>query len=66
MDILSRMLSLAEDIDIIQGIKISRRAPSITHMFFADDAMVFFRDNEESCSTLGTFSRDLGRCRGNN
>lgn len=33
MDILSRMLSMAENIAQIQGIKISLRAPSITHLF---------------------------------
>ncbi|XP_021760560.1 uncharacterized protein LOC110725380 [Chenopodium quinoa] len=43
MDVLSRMLHLGQDLHLFQGIKISRSSPVISHLFFADDAMVFFR-----------------------
>lgn len=43
MDILSRMLKLGEEIKQFQGIKVSRRASSINHLFFADDALLFLK-----------------------
>ncbi|XP_021841161.2 uncharacterized protein [Spinacia oleracea] len=53
MDILGRMLTLGQDIKLFQGIKLARQAPKVTHLFFADDAMVFFRSNETSCASIG-------------
>lgn len=38
MDILSRMLSLQEELGHFRGIRLSRRGPTISHLFFADDA----------------------------
>ncbi|XP_056688684.1 uncharacterized protein [Spinacia oleracea] len=52
MDILSRMLSLAEDIKLFKGLQISRRSPSISHLFFADDVMLFFKADERACSAV--------------
>ncbi|XP_056688032.1 uncharacterized protein [Spinacia oleracea] len=53
MDILGRMLSLGQDIKLFQGIKLAREAPKISHLFFADEAMVFFRATENSCTNIG-------------
>ena len=52
MDVLSRLTSLAVDIRKFTGIKSSRWTPAISHLFFADDAMFFFRASEEACSNL--------------
>ncbi|XP_010666689.2 uncharacterized protein LOC104883828 [Beta vulgaris subsp. vulgaris] len=52
MDILSRMTTLATDIRKFQGIKIGRRGPTISHLFFADDSMFFFKASNDSCIAL--------------
>lgn len=49
MDILSRMTSLAVDIRKFQGIRIRNQGPTISHLFFADDSMFFFRASQDSC-----------------
>ncbi|XP_021850362.2 uncharacterized protein [Spinacia oleracea] len=53
MDILGRMLTLGQDIKLFQGIKLARQAPKITHLFFADDAKIFFQATETSCMNVG-------------
>ncbi|XP_010674016.1 uncharacterized protein LOC104890294 [Beta vulgaris subsp. vulgaris] len=64
MEILSRFLTKASEEKIIQGIKLSRTGPSISHLFFADDALIFFKASPESCagvkSILERFSRLSG------
>lgn len=58
MDILSRMMSLQEDLGNFKGLRLSRRSPSISHLFFADDAMLFFKIDNQSCQCLvDTLSR---------
>ncbi|XP_021751699.1 uncharacterized protein LOC110717342 [Chenopodium quinoa] len=42
MEVLSAMLRKAEMEELFHGIKISRGAPSISHLFFADDSLLFF------------------------
>lgn len=65
MDILSRMLSLQEALGEFHGIKIARRAPTISHLFFADDAMLFFKTSPQAFSsivnTLSRFCRISGQ-----
>lgn len=43
MDILSRMLQLGTDIGQFKGINIIRGSMSISILFFADDALLFFK-----------------------
>lgn len=54
MDILSRMTTLATDIRQFQGIKLGRGGPQISHLFFTDDSMFFFKATRESCSAVKT------------
>ena len=54
MDILSRMTSLATDIGQFRGIKIGQQEPTISHLFFADDALFFFRASEDACQALNS------------
>lgn len=64
MDILSRMLTLAEDIKLIRGLRVSRRSPSFTHLFFADDAMLFFKGNQGSCTSVSEILERFGKISG--
>lgn len=52
LELLSRMLFRLEEEDKIQGIKLGRNSPAISHLFFADDLMLFFRANEENVSKI--------------
>lgn len=36
----------------IRGIKISRIAPSISHLFFADDYLFCFKANQKTCRKI--------------
>lgn len=60
MDIISRKLSLAEGIKLIKGLKVIQKSSSITHLFFADDAMLFFKANLEACQCIMEIWRDFG------
>jgi hypothetical protein len=42
-DCLSTLMKSYEKQGLISGIRVSRRAPSITHLLFADDSMLFFK-----------------------
>lgn len=54
MDILSRMTTLRTDIRQLQGIKIGKQGPTISHLFFADDAHFFSRASESACNTINS------------
>ncbi|XP_021761169.1 uncharacterized protein LOC110726001 [Chenopodium quinoa] len=64
MDIHSIMLSLAEDINQFKGLKVSRRSPSISYLFFADDAMLFFKADEESYLCINVILLRFGKASG--
>lgn len=49
MNVLSRMLIKAQDQGHLKGIKISRNAPAINHLIYADDILLFFKANLDSC-----------------
>ena len=46
------MLSHEEEVGGIEGIKVSRNAPSISHLLFADDSLIFMRATVQNASTL--------------
>ncbi|KAL2942986.1 LINE-1 retrotransposable element ORF2 protein [Bienertia sinuspersici] len=52
MDILSKGLVNLQNQRKLEGLQISRGGPKISHLFFADDALFFFKVTEESCETL--------------
>ncbi|XP_010676995.1 uncharacterized protein LOC104892705 [Beta vulgaris subsp. vulgaris] len=54
MDILSRMTTRATVTRQLQGIKIGKQGPTVSHLFFADDALFFFRATPAICATLNT------------
>ncbi|XP_021724328.1 uncharacterized protein LOC110691696 [Chenopodium quinoa] len=52
MEVFSLMLKRSEGNGLFQGLRISRRSPSVSHLFFADDALLFFRVNPSACCHL--------------
>ncbi|XP_074292116.1 uncharacterized protein LOC141618970 [Silene latifolia] len=55
MEVLSRQLAMAERMKLFTGIKISRYAPTLSHLFFADDALLCCKATPNSFEVL----RDL-------
>ncbi|XP_074293503.1 uncharacterized protein LOC141620564 [Silene latifolia] len=58
MEILSCQLRKAEKTNMLIGLKISRYAPPITHLFYTDDAFICCKATPSSFETL----RDLFHC----
>ncbi|KAF7832322.1 uncharacterized protein G2W53_014655 [Senna tora] len=48
----------------IKGIKVGRSAPPINHLFFADDSMIFFKANIDSCKSITDIWKDFGMMSG--
>lgn len=49
---LSRLISKATDEGRLSGIKIGRDSPCLTHLFFADDAMILCKASRSNCFEL--------------
>lgn len=64
MDILSRMLIMAKNTKLIQGIRIAQNMPSISHLFFANDAMLLFKSTSESCKHIVDILKRFGEASG--
>lgn len=48
----------------IQGISIARGSPRITHLFFADDNLVFFKANRGNCTSIKQCLTDYEKASG--
>jgi hypothetical protein len=51
-EILSRILLKEENMGGIHGIKIARWSPSISHLLFADNVMIFSKANREEATVI--------------
>ncbi|KAK9950614.1 hypothetical protein M0R45_006095 [Rubus argutus] len=51
-EVLSRLISVAEDQDRLHGVRLCSGAPSISHLLFADDSLIFFKANADECVVL--------------
>lgn len=49
MNVLSGLLIKAQDEGKVKGIKVARNAPMINHLIYADDILVFFKADLDSC-----------------
>lgn len=64
-DVLSRMITQACDSGTLHGINLAVSAPTLTHLFFADDTILFTKDNTEDVhqiiKILNTFTSASGQ-----
>lgn len=63
-DLLSRMLAKAEDMGTINGVKVSRSSPKITHLMYADDLVIYYRANEKEAKTIKNILQQYGEWTG--
>jgi hypothetical protein len=64
-DVLSGLIHKAADTKEIHGIKVARSAPQLSHLFFADDSLLFTRASSHEASKilniLSTYQRASGQ-----
>lgn len=63
-EVFSSMLERAEEIQLIEGIKIARKAPPITHIFFADDSIIFSRADMKTMDAVMMIIKAYGGASG--
>ncbi|GAU35043.1 hypothetical protein TSUD_30090 [Trifolium subterraneum] len=51
-DVLSALITKAQQSKLVHGVKVAPGAPEITHLFFADDSLMFCRANKEETSQI--------------
>lgn len=64
MDILSRMLTHDMTEGIFNGIKLSRTSQPLSHLFFADDSLIFFKATPEACDRIKNIISKFSRISG--
>ncbi|XP_026428547.1 uncharacterized protein LOC113324442 [Papaver somniferum] len=52
MEVFTRVLAQAESNDAIQGINISRKAPQVTYLLFADDCLIFVKADMHNVNNI--------------
>ncbi|KAB1216631.1 hypothetical protein CJ030_MR4G007827 [Morella rubra] len=63
-EVLSRMLGRVENYGLFHGIKVSRRALSLSHLLFADDIMIFSRANTREVNQISIVLEEYARLSG--
>lgn len=64
MESFSRTLSDAENKGLISGFKINKNCPSISHLLFADDCLIFAKANTNESKNLLKILEDYGKTSG--
>ncbi|KAF7802979.1 ribonuclease H [Senna tora] len=63
-NVLSNYLIQAQTSKSIKGIKIARNAPIINHLMYADDILMFFRADRNTCNSVSTLLNKFGEMAG--
>ncbi|XP_074306215.1 uncharacterized protein LOC141641454 [Silene latifolia] len=63
-EVLSQLLCAAQDKNQIKGIRVSREAPPISHLLFADDSIFFMDARASECEALMTLLSQYGDASG--
>lgn len=61
MDVFSRMCSISQDIGLFSGIKLTRRSPTISHLLFADDVMLFFKITNKAATKINNIVQNFSK-----
>lgn len=59
-DVLSKMIIKARDSNEICGIKLNRHCPQLSHIFFANDALLFLKAEVQNCDNIKAILKDYG------
>ncbi|XP_074267199.1 uncharacterized protein LOC141590510 [Silene latifolia] len=57
-EVLSQLLCVAQEKELLNGISVCRGATPISHLLFADDAIFFLEANQKSCQILCDILKD--------
>lgn len=63
-EVFSCLIEKAEELKLIEGIRIAKSAPSITHLFFADDSIMFSKANMKGTNTIAQIIQAYERASG--
>ncbi|KAF7841337.1 ribonuclease H [Senna tora] len=63
-NVLSHHLSIAQEKKKIRGIKIGRETPTINHLMYADDILLFFKADKKTSEEVGRLFQKFGEMTG--
>lgn len=63
-DVLSKLLIRAQEENMIQGIQFNRHCPPPSHIFFADDALLFLKAELQNCEAVKSIIEKYGEASG--
>lgn len=55
---LSALLNREESLLNLSGLKINNYCPALTHLFFADDSLIFLKASDSECRTIRNVLKD--------
>lgn len=65
-EVLSSLIHKAEESQIIHGLKVNLRSPSVSHLLFADDCLLFSEDRKMKARHSNLFFTNTRRHQGKN